>query len=31
MTGNKDMRLLETDTFKKKGRGMDQKTSQHLV
>ena len=30
MTGNTDMHLLVTDTLKK-GRGMDQKTSQYLV
>jgi hypothetical protein len=30
MTGNTDMRLLVTETFKK-GSGADQKTSQYLV
>jgi hypothetical protein len=31
MTGNTHMHMLVTDTFKKKGRGVDQKTSHYLV
>jgi hypothetical protein len=31
MTGNTDMHLLVTDTFKKRVGGVDQKTSPYLV
>ena len=31
MTGNTDMHLLVTDAFKKKSRGVDQKTSRYLL